>query len=82
VRLRDHERMNTQTESSHAPLLVSKKQAASILGLSVRTVENYINSKALTARKAGRRTLITFASLQAFSRRDHASPTPNMQSGA
>lgn len=69
---------NTQTAFSHAenlkPLLVSKREAARMLALSVRSVENYINTKQLTARKAGRRTLVTVASLETFARRDHASP--------
>jgi hypothetical protein len=43
-------------------------------GLSVRTIENYIRAKELVGRKVGKRSLVTVASLQAFARRDHASP--------
>jgi hypothetical protein len=65
---------SSQTEKIK-PLLVSKREAARMLGgLSVRSVENYINAKELVARKAGRRTLVTMASLEVFARRDHASP--------
>jgi excisionase family DNA binding protein len=55
-------------------LLYSKKEAASALSVSVRTLENYIRRKELIARRIGRRTLVPLASLEAFARRDHASP--------
>jgi excisionase family DNA binding protein len=57
-------------------LLFSKREAATILSLSVRTVENLIARKELTARRVGRRTLILASSLNVFVRRDHASPSP------
>jgi hypothetical protein len=65
--------MEHQTELHK--ILVSKREAALALGVSVRTIENYVNTKELVARKAGRRTLVTVASLEAFARRDHASPS-------
>lgn len=55
-------------------LLVSKRDAASALNISIRTLENFIRRKELIARKIGRRTLIPLTSLEAFARRDHASP--------
>jgi excisionase family DNA binding protein len=57
-------------------ILVSKREAALALSLSVRTIENLIARKELAARHVGRRTLVIFASLQAFARRDHSSPSP------
>lgn len=55
-------------------LLVSKREAALALGVSLRTVENFIARKELVARKIGRRTLIPITSLESFSRHDHKSP--------
>jgi excisionase family DNA binding protein len=52
-------------------LLVSKREAAALLGLSVRTLENLLNLKELPARRIGRRCLIERAALERFVRRDH-----------
>jgi Helix-turn-helix domain len=57
-------------------LLVSKREAAFALSLSIRTIENLITRKELIARRVGRRTLVLASSLAAFARRDHASPSP------
>lgn len=65
--------MTTLQERS-TKLLVTKREAASALSVSIRTIENFIRRKELAARKIGRRTLIPLASLEAFARRDHASP--------
>lgn len=53
-------------------LLVSKRDAAAMLGLSVRTLENLIALKELPARRIGRRCMIERRALEQFSRRDHA----------
>jgi excisionase family DNA binding protein len=53
------------------PLLVSKRTAASMLGLSVRTLENIISVKELPVRRIGRRCLIERQALERFARRDH-----------
>jgi excisionase family DNA binding protein len=53
------------------PLLVSKRTAASMLGLSVRTLENLISIKELPVRRIGRRCLIERQALERFARRDH-----------
>jgi len=53
------------------PLLVSRKQAAVLLGVCLRTVGNLLRSKALTTRRIGTRTLVTMASLKKFIQRDH-----------
>lgn len=52
------------------PLAVSIAEAARLLGLSKRSVENYVAAKRLVARKAGRRTLVLTSSLSAFLRHD------------
>jgi excisionase family DNA binding protein len=67
---------NAQQEVAVRKLLVSKRCAASALSLSIRTIENLIARKELTVRRVGRRTLVLASSLEAFTRRDHASPSP------
>lgn len=52
-------------------LLMSKKDAATALGVCVRTVEHLISAKELPCRKIGRRTLIPVSALEQFARRDH-----------
>ena len=52
-------------------LLFSKKQAAQLLAISVRTLDYMIASKEITVRRIGRRILIPLRSLQEFARRDH-----------
>jgi excisionase family DNA binding protein len=53
------------------PLLISKQEAAAMLGVSVRTLENLISFKELPARRIGRRCLIERGVLERFARRDH-----------
>jgi excisionase family DNA binding protein len=55
-------------------LAVSTREAAELLSVSPRTIQNYIAAKLLPARKIGRRTVIPVRSLEAFLRTDHASP--------
>jgi excisionase family DNA binding protein len=52
-------------------LLVSKRSAAAMLGVSVRTLENLIRLKELPARRIGRRCLVERHTLERFVRRDH-----------
>jgi len=68
--------MITHTEVPHPKILVSKRDAALALSLSIRTIENLIRRKELVARRVGRPTLIVASSLQPFARHDHASPPP------
>jgi excisionase family DNA binding protein len=51
-------------------LLCSKKEAAEILGVSVRTIENLISRKLLASRQIGRRRMVPFAACVQFARRD------------
>jgi excisionase family DNA binding protein len=62
-------------ETEQTPLLVSKRDAAALLSLCVRTVDNLIATKQLPARRVGRRVLIPYAALVQFARRDHLGPT-------
>ena len=55
----------------NGPLLMSKRESAAMLGLSVRTLENLIRQKELPARRIGRRCLIERQALERFARRDH-----------
>ncbi len=66
-----------QSQPLHTPLLVSKREAATLLGVCPRTIDNFIGRKELPCRRIGRRTLIPYSSLVAFARRDHQSaPQP------
>ena len=58
------------------PLAVSKRDASVMLGMSVRSVENYIAAKIIPSRKIGKRRLILVSDLERFLRSDHPSPTP------
>lgn len=52
------------------PLLLTKQQAARMLAVSVRTVENLLAKKQLPFRKLGKRTLIPYAAVAQLARRD------------
>jgi excisionase family DNA binding protein len=52
-------------------ILISKREAAAMLGLSVRTLENLISIKELPARRIGSRCLVERLVLERFARRDH-----------
>lgn len=55
-------------------LLISKQTAASLLSVSLRTIDNLLAAKRLTARKIGRRTLIPRSAVEQLARRDVPSP--------
>jgi len=63
--------MMQQTER----LAVDIREAAQMLSVSPRTIQNYIRSKMLLGRKIGRRTVIPVRALEAFLRTDHPSPS-------
>jgi excisionase family DNA binding protein len=50
---------------------MSKKETAFLLGVSLRSIDNFIARKELPCRRLGRRTLIPYSAIIAFSRRDH-----------
>jgi excisionase family DNA binding protein len=62
----------TQIPTATTPLLVTKHEARCYLGgISMRTLEKLIANKELPVRRIGRRALIPFKSLVAFTRSDH-----------
>jgi len=58
-------------EEARPPLLVSKRDAAGLLSLCLRSIDNLIAAKELPCRRIGRRVLIPYTALVAFARRDH-----------
>lgn len=55
-------------------LAVTTQEAALMLSVSPRTIQNYIRAKLLPVRKIGRRTVIPVRSLELFLRTDQPSP--------
>jgi excisionase family DNA binding protein len=64
--------MNTHGEK--LPLAVDTREAARLLSVSPRTIQNYIAARLLPARKIGRRTVISVRALENFMRTDQPSP--------
>lgn len=67
--------MRMREKSEVKKILVSKRDAALTLSLSIRTIENLIARNELVIRRVGSRTLIVASSLEAFARLDHDSPS-------
>jgi excisionase family DNA binding protein len=63
-----------QTNPQASPLLLSRKSAAALLSVSVRTIDNLLARRELVSRTVGRRRLIPRKSLEEFARHDHPSP--------
>jgi excisionase family DNA binding protein len=61
-------------ESQSSKLAVGVREAAEMMSVSPRTIQNYIAAKLLPHRKIGRRTVIEVRALQAFLRADQPSP--------
>jgi excisionase family DNA binding protein len=53
------------------PLFVTRKQAATMLAVSPRTLDYLISNKQLTVRRIGKRVLVPLVELKRFSRGDH-----------
>jgi excisionase family DNA binding protein len=85
VRARTEAKGSETMQPTNDFILASKREAARLLCLSVRTIDNLIRSKELTARRVGRRVLVPRAALEAFARRDHKTlvrakqPSPSNQ---
>jgi excisionase family DNA binding protein len=62
---------NHTNSNSVVPLLLTKKAAAHLLSLSLRTVDNLISTKQLPVRRIGRRVLIPRTALVRFCASDH-----------
>lgn len=60
-------------------LLYGKREAAQLLSVSVRTLDNLIARKELCVRRCGRRVLISRRALEEFARRDHFATNPKRQ---
>jgi|HubBroStandDraft_6_1064221.scaffolds.fasta_scaffold11923_7 excisionase family DNA binding protein len=69
-------------ESQSGKLAVDVREAAQMLSVSPRTIQNYIAAKLLPHRKLGRRTVIEVRALQAFLRADQPSPVTCRDSDA
>jgi excisionase family DNA binding protein len=54
-----------------APILLSKRDSATALGISLRTLEMLIAIKELKSVRVGKRRLIPRCELEKFARRDH-----------
>ena len=52
-------------------ILISKRDSAKMLSISLRSLDYLIASKQLTARRIGKRVLIPRRALEEFARRDH-----------
>jgi len=66
--------MNYETK-----LAVSLREAAAMLSLSSRSIQNYIAAKKIPARKVGKRTLILVRDLEEFLRKDQPSPARELK---
>jgi excisionase family DNA binding protein len=55
-------------------IAVNTQEAARMLSVSPRTIQNYIAAKLLPVRKIGRRTVIPVRALERFLSTDHPSP--------
>jgi len=58
-------------------LLISRREAAKMLSISLRTLDYMIASKEIPVRRIHRRTLISVAALRQFARHDHLTPQPD-----
>jgi excisionase family DNA binding protein len=66
--------LNPPENDQSKRLAVSISEAARMLSVSPRTIQNYLQAKLLPARKIGRRTVIPVRALEAFLRTDQPSP--------
>ena len=56
-------------------ILLSRRQAAVALAVSLRTLDSLISSKQISVRRIGRRCLIPRRALDQFARHDHPNVT-------
>ena len=61
-------------------LLLSRRSAAALLSISLRTLDSLVGRHELSTRRIGRRVLFERRILAQFARRDHAT-RPNCQGG-
>jgi len=65
--------MMQSSQQPQTPLVVNKREAAALLGVCLRTIDNFIARKELPCRRFGKRVLIPYAALMNFAKRDHPS---------
>jgi hypothetical protein len=83
MRRAEHHIESCQPQLPTQPILVSKRDAAALLGVCVRSIDNYIATKEICCRRLGKRVLIPYSALVAFARRDHLSaPKPGAEQEA
>jgi excisionase family DNA binding protein len=58
-------------------IFVSKKSAAALLSISVRTLEKLITAGELRVKRIGSRVVISRRALEEFGRRNHATTKPS-----
>jgi excisionase family DNA binding protein len=63
-------------------ILYSRRDAARLLSISLRTLDGLIASKVLLTRQIGRRRLIPRSTLEAFARRNHPTQPDGAKGGA
>jgi excisionase family DNA binding protein len=68
--VRNIARMRTEPKK----LAVNIRDAADMIGVSMRTVQQYIAEGILPTKRIGRRRVITLAALEDFLRIDHTAP--------
>lgn len=62
------------------PLLLTRRESASVLRISVRSIDYLIASRQLPTRQIGRRRLIPYISIARFARHDHPDIVPTDKS--
>ena len=63
--------MKQENEIGKETLLVSRREAATLLSVSVRTLDTLIANKEIVVRRVGRRVLIPRRALSDFIKLDH-----------
>ncbi len=63
-------------------ILLSRAEAAATLGLSLRSIDYLLSARKLAAKKVGRRTLVTRASLEKFCKSDRQVALTESSAGA
>ncbi len=66
-----HENQLSDEQKLRIQILVSKREAAEMLGVSVRTIDNLIHNCELISCRIGNRRLIPAAALDKFIRKHH-----------
>ena len=56
-------------------ILLSKRESARLLGISLRLLDTLIAAKEIAGRRVRRRVLVPRRALEEFARRDHPMPT-------